>query len=64
LGAALALGLIACGGGGGGGSALPAGAQSTTVTGLARGVTYFWKLEAEDSRGAITASAVRTILVQ
>jgi bacillopeptidase F len=63
-GAALALGLFACGGGGGGGSALPAGAQSTTVTGLARGVTYFWKLEAEDSRGAITASAVRTILVQ
>jgi hypothetical protein len=66
--------LVACGGGGGGGGDdslgtddgidLPADAQSTTVSGLVSGTTYYWKMTARDSHDAETQSAVRTILVQ
>ncbi|MBE0576447.1 MAG: S8 family serine peptidase [Desulfuromonadales bacterium] len=66
--------LVACGGGGGSGGDdspttdnnidLPADAQSTTVSGLVSGITYYWKMTARDSHGAETQSAVRTILVQ
>lgn len=66
--------LVACGGGGGGGDDdspgtddgidSPADVQSTTVSGLIPGTTYYWKMTARDSHGAESRSAVRTILVQ
>ncbi len=66
----LLLGMVACSGGGGSSDAdegdetdLPAEAQSMTVTELAAGTTYYWKMLARDSRGAETESAVRTIVV-
>jgi serine protease AprX len=70
--AILVLTMVACGGGGSGddsapvgdGSDLPAGAQSTTVSGLTSGVTYYWKMVAIDSHGAESQSAIRTFLVQ
>jgi hypothetical protein len=58
--------MAACGGGGGGGDDSPAtaDAQSTTVSGLVSGTTYYWKMVARDSYGAETQSTIRTILVR
>ncbi|MDT8444580.1 MAG: S8 family serine peptidase, partial [Desulfuromonadales bacterium] len=67
------LAMVACGGGGSGGedvpiadddSELPAEAQSTIVSGLMPGTTYYWKMIARDIHGAETQSTVRTIVVQ
>jgi len=60
------LAMASCGGGGGGGGENDnlADAQSTMVSGLIPGVTYYWKMIAVDSHDAETQSAVRTILVQ
>jgi subtilisin family serine protease len=55
--------MVACGGGGGGSESVIED-QSTTVSGLASGVTYYWKMTARDSHGAETQSVVRTIHVQ
>ncbi len=55
--------MVSCGGGGGGAES-PAKTQSTTVSGLVSGVTYYWKMTARDSHGAETQSVVRTIHVQ
>ena len=62
----LFLAMASCGGGGGGGGENDnlADAQSTMVSGLIPGVTYYWKMIAVDSHDAETQSAVRTILVQ
>jgi hypothetical protein len=60
---ALLLLMIACGGGGGG-SESQAESQSTTVSGLVSGATYYWKMVARDSHGAETQSLVKTIHVQ
>jgi len=62
--ASLLLVMVACGGGGGGGSESPAESQSTTVSGLVSGVSYYWKMVARDSHGAETQSVARTIHVQ
>ncbi len=66
LAASLFLTLADCGGGGGGGGGdtPPTNTQTVTLNGFASGVTYYWKMIAEDSRGATTASAVRTFKVQ
>jgi hypothetical protein len=66
--ALVVLALLACEGGGGGGGddeqELPAEARSITVDGLASGMTYYWKMVARDSRGAESASEVRTFDVR
>jgi len=66
LASGLLLGLLACGGGGGGGggkSSSQEGTQSLTHSGLTPGSTYYWKMRAEDSHGAVTESAVRSFRV-
>jgi hypothetical protein len=55
--------IVACGGGGGGAEST-AENQSTTVSGLVSGVTYYWKMTARDNHGAETQSVIRTIHVQ
>lgn len=55
----LLLAPVACGGGGGGGTP-PPNTQSATLSGFTSGVTYYWKMTATDSRGAVTESAART----
>jgi hypothetical protein len=70
----LILTIVACGGGGSSGgddvptaddeTEEPAEVQSTTVSGLIPGTTYYWKMIARDIQGAETQSAVRTIVVQ
>jgi hypothetical protein len=70
----LILTIVACGGGGSSGgddvptaddeTEEPAEVQSTTVSGLIPGTTYYWKMIARDIHGAETQSAVRTIVVQ
>ena len=60
---ALLLLMVACGGGGGG-SESSAESQSTTVSGLVSGATYYWKMVARDSHGAETQSVARIIHVQ
>lgn len=65
LAAGLLLGLLACGGGGGGGGSSPQEeAQSLTRSGFISGATYYWKMQAEDSRGAVTESVVRSFRVE
>ena len=59
----LLLAMVACGGGDGD-SDSPEADQSTTVSGLVSGASYYWKMVAMDSHGAETQSATRTILVQ
>ncbi len=59
----LLLVMVACGGGGGEAES-PADSQSTTVSGLVSGVSYYWKMVARDSQGAETQSAARIIHVQ
>jgi hypothetical protein len=63
----LIMAIAACGGGGSGGdddTTTSAAAQSTSVSGLVSGTTYYWKMVARDSYGAETQSTTRTILVQ
>ncbi len=52
------------GGGGGGGGGLAADEMSTTVTGLAPGTTYYWKVVANDGQGGKTSSEVRSFSTQ
>lgn len=73
-GAALLLALLwACGGGGGGGDTLPVGNGGTPVdpnlrelilTDLTPGTLYYWKVVAENARGGLSESAVRTFRVE
>jgi bacillopeptidase F len=63
----LFLAMASCGGGGGGSEnegTTTEGTQSTSVSGLVSGSTYYWKMVARDSYGAETQSTTRTILVQ
>jgi hypothetical protein len=64
LAGALLMGMVACGGGGDGAAEPSPDTQSTTLTGFTSGVKYYWKMRAEDSRGAVTESAVRSFTVQ
>ncbi|KAF0218337.1 MAG: polymorphic outer membrane [Geobacteraceae bacterium] len=57
----------ACGGGGGGGTPTPTPAAdqlSTTVTGLTANTTYFWKVVADDGKGGLATSEVRSFTTQ
>jgi hypothetical protein len=59
----LALFLLSCGGGGGGlggDGGVPPDEMSQTVSGLAPGTTYFWKVTAFDSMGGLADSAERS----
>ncbi len=60
--------LSSCGGGGGdGGSSRPepsATISSISVDGLQSGTTYYWKVIAEDNRGATTQSETRSFSIE
>lgn len=60
--------LVSCGGGGGGGSSSSSEASATissiSVDGLQPGTIYYWKVIAEDDRGATTPSDTRSFLIE
>ncbi|MBW6508420.1 MAG: S8 family serine peptidase [Desulfuromonadales bacterium] len=59
--------LVSCGGGGGGGgssSEVSVSISSISVDGLKSGTTYYWKVIAEDDRGATTQSDTRFFSVE
>ena len=60
--------LISCGGGGGDTSAVnppPTSNEVTkTLTGLQSGTTYYWKVVADDGKGGVAESEVRSFTTQ
>lgn len=54
--------MISCSSGGGGGGT--SDEMSSTVSGLAPGTTYFWKVSASDGNGGSASSAVRSFTTQ
>lgn len=60
--------LASCGGGGGGSggsnSASDDSSLKVTLDDLEQGTTYYWKVRAEDARGAVTESDVRSFFVE
>jgi hypothetical protein len=54
--------MLSCGSGGGGASqkTTPTDEASYTASGLHRGTTYYWKTVADDGKGGITESTVRS----
>lgn len=53
---------MSCSGGGGGDSAPPP--ASTSISGLAPGTTYYWRVTADDGQGGTATSEVRTYRTQ
>ena len=49
--------LLSCGGGGGSSAPAP---PSYTLSGLAAGTTYYWRIDQVDERGAVTPGPVRS----
>lgn len=56
--------LYSCGGSGGGGGTPATEGVSTQVTGLSSGITFFWRVEADDGKGGTAVSPVSTFSTQ